>query len=119
MTDQIRITIPRAYSKADGKGKAYTVYEIEVSVGRTTWAAAKRYSAFHALMQLIKLQFGLGRLPAFPKKKVGRNSAGLVEARRVALQHFLGAASGVPVALNVKVIKCRYSYKRAQIYTRS
>jgi hypothetical protein len=34
----------------DGKGKAYTVYE--VSVGRTTWAAAKRYSAFHALMQV-------------------------------------------------------------------
>ena len=36
----------------DGKGKAYTVYEIEVSVGRSTWAAAKRYSAFHALMQV-------------------------------------------------------------------
>ncbi|CAN0064437.1 unnamed protein product [Lampetra planeri] len=70
---------------------SYTVYIIEVRVGRHRWTVKHRYSAFHDLHERLVLQKQVERALLPPKRILGKNSRALVARRQRELEQYLQA----------------------------
>ncbi|XP_061430315.1 nischarin [Lethenteron reissneri] len=70
---------------------SYTVYIIEVRVGRHHWTVKHRYSAFHDLHERLVLQKQVERALLPPKRILGKNSRALVARRQRELEQYLQA----------------------------
>ncbi|XP_032828205.1 nischarin isoform X2 [Petromyzon marinus] len=68
---------------------SYTVYIIEVRVGRHRWTVKHRYSAFHDLHERLVQQKQVERALLPPKRILGKNSRALVARRQRELEQYL------------------------------
>ncbi|KAL6065876.1 hypothetical protein QOT17_009980 [Balamuthia mandrillaris] len=79
------LSIPSATTNPD-----YTVYNIFISDGVSSWAVPKRFSALHDFKSMMEEKYPRKRFPPFPPKKLfGSNDPDTVEERRRELEGFL------------------------------
>nr|XP_014344313.1 PREDICTED: nischarin isoform X3 [Latimeria chalumnae] len=67
----------------------YTVYVIEVTVGKHQWTVKHRYSDFHELHEKLTAEKKIDKNLLPPKKIIGKNSKSLVEKRQKELEVYL------------------------------
>ncbi|XP_028681214.2 LOW QUALITY PROTEIN: nischarin [Erpetoichthys calabaricus] len=67
----------------------YTVYIIEVEVGKHRWTVKHRYSDFHDLHEKLTVERKIDKNLLPPKKIIGKNSKSLVEKREKELEVYL------------------------------
>uniref|UniRef100_A0A7S1C5L5 Non-specific serine/threonine protein kinase n=1 Tax=Bicosoecida sp. CB-2014 TaxID=1486930 RepID=A0A7S1C5L5_9STRA len=84
------VTVPSTDTRRDESGKRYSVFVIEVVLGKHRWTVEQRYSNFASLNKELTRHYSQLRSFKFPQKKWFNNLTQInVEQRRLAFEQYL------------------------------
>jgi hypothetical protein len=96
--EQASVAIPSCQSRGSGRSE-YTVYQVDVKRGNTSWTVFRRFQQFEDLREKLKRSVPSGVPPDFPPKEGDKKNAGVIELRRRELEKFLQALHEHPGTL--------------------